>query len=75
MVHPIEFGASFIADLAVAPAQRLERVRIPKGTRVPVSLRPYIVETDGGPVEVADLRFEDGTVALAVPFEHFRFLD
>ncbi len=75
MYHLIEFNASFTADLEVSPKQRLERLRVRKGTRANVCLRPYVVETAGGPVEVADLFFEDGTVTRLVPFEQFRFVE
>jgi hypothetical protein len=75
MYHRIEFNTAFITDLEVSPKQRLERLRIHKGTQAYVSLRPYIVETAGGPVEVADLYFEDGTVTRRVGFELFRFVE
>ncbi len=75
MYHLIEFIADFIADLEVSPRQSLERVRVRKGTRVFVGLCPYIVETASGPVEVADLYFEDGTVARQVCFERFHFVE
>jgi hypothetical protein len=75
MYHLIEFNTAFTADLEVSPKQRLERLRVRKGTRANVSLPPYVVETAGGPVEVADLYFEDGTVTRRVRFEHFRFVE
>jgi hypothetical protein len=75
MCHLIEFCSAFTTDLEVSPKQRLERLRIQKGTRAYVGLRPYVVETTGGPVEVADLYFEDGTVTRRVRFEQFRFVE
>jgi hypothetical protein len=75
MYHLIEFTRAFTADLEVSPKQRLEQLRIQKGTRVYVGLRPYIVETATGPVEVADLYFEDGTVTRQVRFDQFRFME
>jgi hypothetical protein len=75
MYHPIEFCTDFTLDLEVSPKHRLERVRIRKGTRVAAGVLPYVVETDQGPVEVADLCFEDGSVARRVPFEQFRFVE
>jgi hypothetical protein len=75
MVHLIEFNTAFTADLEVSPKQRLERLRIRKGTRVYVCLRPYVVETAEQLDEVADLFFEDGTVTRQVPFERFRFVE
>jgi hypothetical protein len=40
-----------------------------------VQLRPFVLETDEGLLEVADLFFEDGTAARAVPFASFSFID
>jgi hypothetical protein len=75
MYHLIEFNTAFTADLEVTPKQRLERLRILKGTRAYVKLRPYVVETAGQLDEVADLYFDDGTVTRQVPFERFRFVE
>lgn len=75
MYHTIEFNTDFTADLEVSPRQRLELLRVQKGTRATVALRPYVVETADGLVEVADLYFEDGTVTRQVPFAQFRILD
>jgi hypothetical protein len=38
-------------------------------------LKPYVNECSGGPVEVADLCFENGTVTRGVPFSLFTFVD
>ena len=43
MYHLIEFNTAFTADLEVSPKQRLERLRVRKGTRAYVCLRPYVV--------------------------------
>lgn len=75
MFHLIEFKTGFLADLEISPRQRLERLRIQKGTRAHVRLRPSVLETAEGPVEVADLYFEDGTVTRQVPFDRFRFVE
>ena len=75
MYHLIEFNTAFTADLEVPPKDRLERLRVRKGTRAYVCLRPYVVETVGQLEEVADLFFEDGTVTRQVPFAWFRFAD
>jgi hypothetical protein len=40
-----------------------------------VQLKPYVVETKDGLVEVADLFFADGTTARGVPFGSFSFVD
>jgi hypothetical protein len=75
MYHLIEFNTAFTADLEISPRQRLERVRVRKGTRAYVRLRPYVVETAGELDEVADLDFEDGSVTRQVPFERFHFVE
>jgi nucleotide-binding universal stress UspA family protein len=74
MYHLIEFSRRFTVDLEVSPKLRLERLRILDGMRIYALPRPYVVETDQGPVEVADLYFEDGTVSRRVPYGHFRFV-
>jgi len=75
MYHLIEFNAAFAVDVEVSPKQRLERVRLGKGTRVYAYLMPKVVETAQGPMEVADICFEDGSITREVPFEQFRFVD
>jgi hypothetical protein len=75
MYHTVEFAAEFMVDLEVSRKQPLERVLIRRGTRVRAQLRPYVVETDNGPVEVADLFFEDGTSTRGVRFEWFTFVE
>jgi hypothetical protein len=75
MYHTLEFGVDFPADLETSPKQRLERMLIHKGTRLQAQVRPYVVESEDGPVEVADLFFEDGTAARMVRFAWFSFLD
>ncbi len=75
MYHTIEFGVEFQADLEVSPKQPLERVRLRKGDRLRAQVKPYVAETAGGPVEVADLFFEDGTATRRVPFANFAFVE
>jgi hypothetical protein len=75
MFHNIQFTEDLVFDLEVGPGQPCERVRVHKGTRMPAQLRPYVVEVRDGPVEVADLFFEDGTVARMVPFAYLFFTD
>lgn len=75
MYHTVEFGEEFMADLEVSRNQPLERVRIRKGARLRVQLRPAVIEGPDGPVEVADLYFEDGTATRQVPFARFTFVD
>lgn len=75
MYHIIQFAVDFLADVEVSRRQRLERVLLRKGTRLPAQIKPGVVEGEDGPVEVADLLFEDGTAAREVPFAYFCFLD
>jgi hypothetical protein len=73
MYHTIEFAQKLTADLEMSPEYWLEKLR--PGTRVQAQIKPYVVETGGGPVEVADLFFADGTATRMVPFELFSFMD
>jgi hypothetical protein len=73
MYHVIEFIGAFTVDVEVARNKPLERMIIQKGAQVRVELRPYVVETKDGPVEVADLFLEDGTAIRMVRFACFRF--
>jgi hypothetical protein len=75
MYHSIEFTVEFSGDLEMSRKHRLERILLPSGTRVRAQIRPYVVETEDGPVEVADLFFEDGTVTRGVPFASFSLLE
>jgi hypothetical protein len=75
MYHTLEFAAEFMVDLEVSRKQPLERVLIRRGTRVRAQLRPYVIESENGPVEVADLFFEDGSATRGVRFECFAFVD
>lgn len=75
MYHTVEFTADWLADLEVSPKHPLEQVRIRKGTTVRAQLKPYVLETDDGLVEVADLFFENGTTTRRVPFSSFQFVD
>jgi hypothetical protein len=73
--HTIQFAVEFEAALEFARKRRLERVRIRKGERVDAQLRPHVLETDDGPIEVADLFFVDGSTTRNVPFGSFMFVD
>ena len=75
MYHLIEFAGAFPADLEVSPKHPLERTVLQAGTRRRAQVRPHVVETDEGPVEVADLFFEDGTATRQVPFAFFAFVE
>jgi hypothetical protein len=75
MYHNIEFISEVNGDREISPKQPLERVRLEKGARRRVQIKPYVMETGNGPMEVADLFFEDGSATRQVPFEFFRFVD
>jgi hypothetical protein len=75
MYHTIAFADEFVADLEISRKQPLERALIRKGTRVQAQVKPYVIETSDGLMEVADLFFEDGTATRAVPFAFFSFID
>jgi hypothetical protein len=73
MYHTIEFTVDYTVDLETSPKHWREQVLIPKGAQRRAQIRPYVVETDDGPIEVADLFFEDGTATRMVPFGAFTF--
>ena len=75
MYHTIEFTVESVVDLEISRKQPLERLLIRKGTRLQAQIKPYVTETDEGPVEVADLFFDDGTTTRLVRFENFTFVD
>ena len=75
MYHTIEFDEPLTLDLEISPKQPLERVSVRKGTRLQAQIKPYVVETEDGPVEVADLFFDDGTTARRVRFSSFSFVE
>ena len=75
MFHAIEFAGDIVLDLEISRRHPLERIRVACGTRLHAQLRPYVIEADEGPIEVADLYFEDGTVGRTVRFAAFAFVD
>ena len=54
MYHTIEFSDEFMGELEISPKHWLERLLIRIGTRLRAQIKPYVVETGKGPVEVAD---------------------
>lgn len=75
MFHTIVFATDRLVDRERALGQALERVLLRAGTPVRVEIRPYVVEGPGGPMEVADLFFEDGSATRRVPFASFTFAE
>jgi hypothetical protein len=74
MYHTIEFALELEVDLEIARNKPLERLLIRKGTRLEAQIRPYVLEGTDGPLEVADLFFDDGTTTRRVPFAWFNFV-
>jgi len=74
MFHTIEFGIELEVDLEISRTKPLERLLIRKGTRLQAQIRPYVLEGSDGPLEVADLFFDDGTATRRVPFAWFNFV-
>jgi hypothetical protein len=75
MYHTVEFGVPCLLDLERSRKHHLERIQIRKGDRVRAQIKPYVVESAEGPVEVADLFLEDGTATRGVRFACFSFVD
>ena len=75
MIHQVEFRWLVLAEIDRPEYAYPQRVVIKEGTQFSARLRPYVTESPEGPVEVADLHLEDGSVARAVRFAAFRFLD
>jgi hypothetical protein len=71
----IEFVSDWRADLERRSSQRMEQGLFSRGTRCCAEVRPRITEQDSGPMETADLYFDDGTIARRVPFAAFAFAD
>jgi hypothetical protein len=75
MYHNIEFRWSGLAALETPGRRQLEQIVIKQGSRLTAGIKPYVVETSLGPVEVADLLLEDGSVVRGVRFAAFSFVD
>jgi hypothetical protein len=75
MYHTIKFRVKRRVDLEVSKKHALESVLIKAEIPMRAQIKAYVVETKNGPVEVADLFFEDGTATRAVPFAVFSFVD
>jgi hypothetical protein len=75
MYHRIGFTVEFVADLELDALDRLEPMLFEKDSEVLAEVRPLVVETEDGPVEVADLQFFEGGLTRLVPYSYFRFVD
>jgi len=75
MYHDVQFTENLLIDVERSAKDHLERTAIREGSRARVQIKPYVIETDEGPVEVADLFFEDGTATRRVSFDSFFFVE
>jgi len=75
MTHQIQFRWVVLAEIERPEYAYPQRVVIKEGTRLSATIKPYVSESPDGPVEVADLTLEDGSVARGVRFAAFQFLD
>jgi hypothetical protein len=75
MYHTLEFAVDFTVDLETSPHDRLQRMLIRKGTRLQAQVKPHVIESEDGPVEVADLFFADGTATRMIRYAWFAFVD
>jgi hypothetical protein len=75
MAHLIEFVTDWWVYLECPSRERPGLVMLRRGQRRRAVLRPRIHEGRRGPIEVADLHFEDGGTAWGVPFACFAFAE
>jgi hypothetical protein len=75
MYHNITLADDLLIHFAYAPSGRRGRLLIPRGIPRRAHVRPYVVDTEDGPVEVADLFFEDGPATHMLRCECFAFVD
>jgi hypothetical protein len=75
MYHTIEFTSGSRHDLEGSRKAPQGKQAVRQGARRQARLRPYVVETRSGPIEVADLHFDDGTALHGIPFACFFFVD
>lgn len=75
MYHTIEIRVTWVAEMTVPGATRPTQVLIQRGSRCQAQVRPHVMDSDWGPIEVADLLMDDGSITYAVPFAFFRFVD
>lgn len=73
MYHKLRFHVDYNADLYMKGKSRLEQVIFRAGEIVEAQVRPFIIETDEGPVETADLFLAGDGTLLEVRMEYFSF--
>jgi hypothetical protein len=75
MYHTIEFRLKGLAEFETPGRAHLEQVVIQQGSRLSACTKPYVLESNHGPVEVADLLLEGGSIVRAVRMATFSFVD
>ena len=75
MYHTIEFRLKGVAEFEAPGGSHLEQVVIQQGSHFSAQTKPYVLESNQGPVEVADLFLENGSVVRAVRMATFSFVD
>jgi len=73
MYHRLQFLVNHQFDLQMPKKARLEQIVIKEGEIIEARVRPYVQETQDGPVEVADLDLPGDGTLLAVRMELFCF--
>lgn len=73
MYHKLRFRTSQELDLQIPGKGRLEKVKFRRGDVIEAYVRPYIIESEDGPVEIADLNLGREGTLVGVPMEFFRF--
>ncbi len=71
MYHRLHFRGNHQVDLHIPGKARLERVLIKQDTVIEAVVRPFVHETEKGPVEVADLYLPGDGVLRAVCMKYF----
>jgi hypothetical protein len=74
MTHQLRFRADCQLDLQSSSKARLEQVKVRHGEVIEAQVRPYVEETEEGPVEFADLQLGSDGTFMAVRMEHFEFV-
>jgi hypothetical protein len=75
MYHTIEFREPVALDLEVSRKHPLERISVRRGVRLRAQIKPYVIDSEEGLIEVADLFLEDGTTTRGVRFACFAFVE
>jgi hypothetical protein len=73
MYHRLQFLVNHQFDLQMPKKARLEQIVVKEGEIIEARVRPYVQETQDGPVEVADLDLPGDGTLLAVRMELFCF--